>query len=78
MLYYRYIVDKQDWPDSDEDWQQFINYARAHFHHVVASVRKVFFNTTPKELLEACNTLNISTIGFNILTSSNLEPSHIH
>lgn len=78
---YRYVIHKYDWMDSDEDWQQMIDYVRARFTHVTAlPLRRlrdevIFFNATPEQVVQMAKALKIGTTGFSILTASNLEPS---
>jgi len=73
---YRYVVHKDYWENTDDDWQQLLDYAKARFDHVVIPTDKiVYFNATPEQVRQAANTLRIGTTGFDILTTSKLEPS---
>ncbi len=73
---YRYVVRKLEWNNTEDDWEQLLDYAKAHFSHVVIPTDEiVYFNATPEQLRLAVSTLRISTIGFDILTASTLEPS---
>ncbi len=75
-VYYRYVVRKYDWGNEDKHWKPLIEYANAHFLHVVNPTEEIlYFSTTPERLLRALSILRISTIGFDILTTSELEPS---
>ena len=73
---YRYVVRRYDWENTDDDWQQLLDYARACFSHVVAPTDEIiYFNATPEQVRQAANALRIGTTGFDILTTSKLEPS---
>lgn len=74
-MIYRYVVRKNEWENNDSDWQQLVDYARARFSHTVIGTTALYFNTTPEQLRQAVNTLRIGTTGFDILTTSKLEPS---
>jgi len=75
-LKYRYIVRKLEWNNNEDDWEQLLDYAKAYFSHVVIPTDEiVYFNATPEQLRLAVSTLRIGTIGFDILTTSTLEPS---
>lgn len=72
---YRYMVRKDDWENSDDDWEQLLDHARANFSHVVVTLQTLYFNATPGQVRQAANALRIGTTGFSILTTSMLEPS---
>lgn len=73
---YRYTVHKRDWENTDDDWHQLLDYARAHFSYVVIPTDEViYFNATPEQVRQAAVALRIGTAGFSILTTSMLEPS---
>lgn len=73
---YRYTTSKSDWLDSDEDWDRMTDYVRNTFTHVTSPTEEIiYFNATPEQMRQMANTLKIGTTSFNILTTSDLEPS---
>ena len=72
---YRYALRRVEWEGTDDEYQRLIGYARAHFSHVVATNTTLYFNATPLQVKQAASFLKIGTTGFDILTTSELEPS---
>jgi len=72
---YRYAIRRDEFPGSDDDWEHLCYHAKHNFDHVVLGSNTLFFTTTPKKLLHATHALRIGTTGFDILTTSALEPS---